>query len=131
MRFIYVTITLLFFCFISIAQEKPETIVQKQLDAYNVGNLEAFVGFYADSTKLYNLGQAQPFVSNKNELEKRYAQYFKNNPKKYASLRGRIVQGNYVIDKEFISGLSKGEDFEATAIYEVKGDKIVRVWFVR
>jgi hypothetical protein len=55
---------------------------------------------------------------------------FKQFTKNYAALRGRIVQGSYVIDKEFVTGREGQKDFEATAIYEVKNGLIVKVWFL-
>lgn len=61
-------------------------------------------------------------------MEKDYVQLFKNSPENYAALRGRIIQGNFVIDKEYVTG--REYNFDATAIYEVEDGLIVRVWFM-
>ena len=54
---------------------------------------------------------------------------FLNNIKTlYCKLVNRIVEGNIVIDHEEIWA-EGGRKFYGVAIYEIKGDKIVKVWF--
>lgn len=125
------TITLLIACLITAkAQDAPEKLVQKQLEAYNRGDLKAFVSTYADSVEIYGFNNQKLLMKGKADLEKEYGELFKMYPKNYAALRGRIVQGNFVIDKEHVTGRGEGQDMEATAIYEVKNGLIVRVWFM-
>lgn len=127
-------LTLLFAVSISLAhaQEAPEKVVQKQLDAYNAQNVEAFVATYADSVKLYQW-PARQIMAGKEQLRKNYGEMFRRSPDNYAALVGRIVQGNFVIDREKVTGTRSGSPYEtyATAIYEVRNGLIVNVWFLR
>ncbi|MFN0274134.1 MAG: nuclear transport factor 2 family protein [Chitinophagales bacterium] len=122
---------ILFFVFAAISvfsQIPPEKIVQQQLDAYNRQDLKAFVATYHDSIEVYSFNNQSLMYKGKEQLTKEYAELFKTAPENYAALRGRIVQGNFVIDKEHVTG--REYDFEATAIYEVQGGLIRRVWFM-
>lgn len=114
------------------AQTPPEIVVQKQLEAYNAGDLKAFVATYADSVEIYGFNSPQQrILKGKAALEQEWGALFKQFPNNYAALRGRIVQGNFVIDQEFVTGRTGQPDFEATAIYEVQHGLIQKVWFMR
>ncbi|MEN0047289.1 MAG: hypothetical protein AAF806_09545 [Bacteroidota bacterium] len=59
-----------------------------------------------------------------------YSQMFENTPNLHCELMNRMVMDNTVIDQESVTGF--GEDkFKVIAIYKVKGEKIVEVYFVR
>jgi hypothetical protein len=128
-RVVSVVIFIMFAQLYTIAQNNPEKIVQIQLDAYNRQDVKAFVATYSDSIELYNFNATTPFLKGKAALEKSYADYFKKYPLNYAALHGRIIQGNYVIDKEYITGHK--ESFIASAIYYVENSLIRKVWFVQ
>lgn len=125
---------LLFFLIVTIgqvqAQTQPEIVVQKQLEAYNAGDIKAFVATYADSVEIYGFNNQQLILKGKVALEKEWGALFEQFPNNYAALRGRVVQGNFVIDKEFVTGRTGQADFEATAIYEVQNGLIQKVWFM-
>ncbi len=127
---LFFTTCLLFLTVVLFAQNAPEIVVQKQLDAYNRGDIKAFVATYADSVEIYGFNNQKLMLKGKTVLEKEYDELFKAYPKNYAALRGRIVQGNFVIDKEFVTGREGQKDMEATAIYEVQNGLIVKVWFI-
>ncbi|MDO3384509.1 nuclear transport factor 2 family protein [Gilvimarinus sp. SDUM040013] len=106
----------------------PQEIVDVQLSAYNDGDIKAFVSTYADDVKTY--GQANDLkISGIKDLENAYAGYFEAHPELHAEVTGKIIQGNFIIYQELVSGVVGGEDFVATAIYEVRDDKIQNVWF--
>ena len=108
--------------------ESPEAIVQRQLDAYNARDLEAFLATYADSVTLYDFPN-EPSMRSKSEMQDRYGALFEEVPNLYAELKNRIVLGDKVIDQEYVR---VGERYiEAVAIYEVAGGKITRVTFIR
>jgi len=62
-------------------------------------------------------------------MRKSYEAYFQKTPNLHCELKNRIIQGNTVIDKEYITGT--GKPFEAIAIYQIENNKIKRVYFVR
>lgn len=108
----------------------PLSAVQAQLDAYNKQDINAFVAIFAPDIKIYNqIGDSIPTLVGREALKKKYADLFAKYPKNYSTLAGRIVQGDFVIDHEVISGREK--ETRIVAIYEVKEGLISRCWFIR
>lgn len=108
----------------------PVEVVQKQLDHYNKQDSKAFAAMFAEDVLLFqNLGDSVPTVTGRSALEKRYADIFGKYPKNYSTLLGRMVQGNFVIDHEWITGREK--EMRIMAIYEVANGLIKRCWFIR
>ena len=108
--------------------ESPEMVIQRQLDAYNARDIEAFLETYADTIVIYDFPH-QPTMRGKEEVRTRYAKLFADVPNLYAEVKKRITIGNTVIDQEYVRA---GERFiNAVAIYEVADGKIVRVTFIR
>jgi hypothetical protein len=113
----------------SLLHPTPEELADQQLLAYNAHNLEAFLEPYADSVAIYDLQTNQLRVKGKEAMRKQYS--FLNTVKTlYCNLLNRVVQGNIVVDHEEIWG-EGGRKRYAIAIYEIRNDKIVRVWFPR
>jgi hypothetical protein len=108
--------------------ETPEKLAQKQLDGYNALNIEAFLEPYADDVEIYNFPNTL-LMKGKAEMRKSYQKYFENTPKLHCELKNRIIQGNTVIDHEYITGVNT--PFTVVAIYQVENGKIKKVYFVR
>lgn len=109
---------------------EAERVVQEQLDAYNKGDLNAFLATYSSDIKIYT----QPDIltlEGLSALRERYGKLFTENPSNHAALVNRIVQGRFVIDQEHVTGRANGQELDAVAIYEVKDGKIATVWFIR
>lgn len=106
----------------------PERIVQAQLDAYNRRDLEAFLASYSADIKIY-LHPATLQQTGLNAMREVYAQLFEKNPQLKCQVLQRMVHRNYVIDHEHLTGLADGKELKVIAIYEIKGGKIVNVWF--
>lgn len=108
----------------------PLWVAQAQLDAYNRQDAKAFAALFAPEVEVFNrLGDTIPSLKGRQAVEERYAALFKSYPNNYSTLTGRIVQGNYVIDHEYVTGREK--PVEIVAIYEVKEGLITRCWFIR
>ncbi len=107
----------------------PEKIVQIQLDAYNRQDVKAFAATYSDTVKVYNFNDNEPYLTGNAALEKSYAEFFKKNPSNFAAIQSRIIEGNYVIDKEKVT--STTYTFFGTAIYLVQNGLIQKVWFLK
>ena len=108
----------------------PETIVQRQLDAYNAHDVEGLVATYADNAELFahpsellNQGSAQ--------IRERYTRRFRD-AQPHAVILKRIVLGPTVIDHEEITTQSAEgpQTIRAVVIYEVSQGKIARAWFI-
>jgi len=106
-----------------------QSVVQRQLDAYNARDLARFVAEYAQDVQIYRLPATQASIQGRQALADYYAAERFNRPELHAHVAGRLVVGNKVIDHEQITGLTDGV-LELAAIYEVVGGKIQTVWFV-
>ena len=105
----------------------PEDIVQRQLDAYNRHDLEAFVATYAEDAELYRVPATTPALKGRQQLRDFYRDSRFNLPKLHAELVHRIVMGDKVIDHERITGL-RDEVVEAVAAYVVRDGLIRSAW---
>lgn len=108
-------------------QQKPEDIVQKQVEAYNQKDLEKFLSFYADTIQIYNFPH-QLDIEGKEAMRKSFATFFANAKTLHCTIANRIVQQNKVIDQERIQ--FNDTPFSAVAIYEIENNKIVKVTFI-
>jgi hypothetical protein len=105
-----------------------EKVVQEQLEAYNRHDVDGFLKTYSAEIKLYEFPDKE-ILSGQDAMRKTYGRLFEREPDLKAKSAKRIVQGEYVIDHEEVSG--GGREFKAVAIYRVKDDKIVTVWFLK
>ena len=111
-------------------QIEPLAVVQKQLDTYNAQDIDAFAAVFSENAEIFmNIGDKEPSMKGRNEIHERYGKMFEENPENKSTLKGRMIQGNFVFDHEHITG--RNGAFEIVAIYEVKEGMIVRAWFVR
>lgn len=111
----------------SLIAETPIALAQRQLNAYNFRNIEAFLEPYAEDVELYDFPN-KLFSKGKDEMRKNYAGMFENTPDLHCELVGRLVRGNVVIDQERVR--IRGKYFEAIAIYHIENNKIKRVYFI-
>lgn len=110
-------------------KETPEMLVQKQVNGYNARNIDAFLEPYSEDAELYMFPN-QLISKGKEAMRKDYSSIFKDLPELHCEIKNRIVNGNFVIDQESVSGMRKGQKVEATAIYEIKDGKIIKVYFL-
>ncbi len=112
------------------APRSPLATAQAQLDAYNAQDVDAFAAVFAENALVYSrLGDTLPSMQGREQIRERYAALFAEYPDNYSTLTGRLVQGNFVMDHEYLTG--RGEPVSIIAIYEVEDGEIVRCWFVR
>ncbi|MBL3655162.1 nuclear transport factor 2 family protein [Fulvivirga sp. 2943] len=113
----------------TLLSDSPEMLAQKQLNAYNARDIEAFLEPYAEDVKVYEFPNKLT-MEGKEAMRKAYSGMFEKVTNLHCELVNRIVQGNTVIDQESVTGF--GEDkFEAIAVYKVKDGKIAEVYFLR
>lgn len=112
----------------TLVKESPEMLVQRQLNAYNARDLDAFLDTYADDVELFNF-PATSTGKGKQSMRERYAPLFQSTPNLHCEIVGRIRLGNTIIDHERVR--VNDRTIEAVAIYEVKDGKIVKVTFKR
>lgn len=110
------------------ATSDVEALVQKNLDAYNARDIDAFMADYADDIKLYAYPNTLQ-TDGKEAMQKSYKDWFDRVPDLRAFIKKRIVIGNKVIDEEQVT--ANGKIFNAVAIYEVNNGKITKVTFIQ
>ncbi|MEM7382543.1 MAG: nuclear transport factor 2 family protein, partial [Bacteroidota bacterium] len=111
-----------------VAEGSPEFIVQKQLDAYNSRDIEAFAATYSDDVKLFSFPNTLR-AEGVEKLKEQYGGFFAATPDLKAEIVNRIVIGQKVIDEELVT--VNGQQFSAVAIYEVENGKIAKVTFIQ
>jgi hypothetical protein len=113
----------------TLIKETPLALVQRQLNAYNARNMDAFLEPYADDVELYMFPNKLVTKGKKN-MRKEYDEMFKNLVNLHCEIKERIIQGNIIIDQESVSGFGATK-LEATAIYHIENNKITKVYFIQ
>jgi hypothetical protein len=109
--------------------ETPESIVQKQLDAYNAHDIDAFMATYSPTIQLIEFPSGTVLEADSDKMRADYLSYFTED-KPHVTIAKRIIRGNKIIDHE-VGGDKTRPNWEAVAIYEVVDGLIQRVWFVK
>jgi len=109
--------------------ERPEEIVQRQLEAYNARDLPRFLAEYGDDIEVFRLPAATPAIVGKKAFADFYATQRFNHAGLHAELCGRMAFGSKVIDHERISGV-RNQPFDVAVAYEVRDGLIVRTWAI-
>ena len=107
----------------------PEAIVQRQLDAYNAKNMDAWLATYAEDAKQFALG-GELLAAGHAAIRARTAPRF-SEPNLFAKLLSRTVIGNVVIDHEEVTRtFPEGPGHvELVCIYQVAHGKIQNATF--
>jgi imidazolonepropionase-like amidohydrolase len=113
----------------TLVQESPVQIVQRQLNAYNDRNIDVFLKTYSDDAELYSFPDSLT-SRGKDAMRKRYASVFEKYPDLHCEIKTRIIQGNTIIDKEYITATGR-KPLEGTVIYKIKNAKISQVYFLK
>jgi hypothetical protein len=106
---------------------RPEAVVQRQLDAYNARDLDAFLAQYSPEVRLYRPPAAEPVMVGRDAVAAFHATQRFHLPNLHAELVNRMVLGNKVVDHERVSGIRESP-FEVAVVYEVKNGLIVASW---
>jgi hypothetical protein len=108
----------------------PESVVQRQLDAYNARDVDALMATYADDAQQFEY-PATLLTSGAAQLRERITARFRE-PNLHARLIRRIVMGQVVIDHEEVTRtFPEGTGtLELVAIYEVRDGRIATARFI-
>ena len=106
-------------------------LVQRQLEAYNAQDLEAFLATYADDAVIMSRATGQILLQGKQAIRDRYGKIFQQYPKNHARIAERRTEGNNVVmDHEIVTGRGpeKPDPWDVGWVrYEVEGGLIRRV----
>lgn len=108
----------------------PEAVVQRQLDAYNAHDLDAWLATYADDAQQFE-HPAKPLAAGHAAMRARMVERF-SEPDLHAKLIKRAVMGHVVVDHELVTrNFPEGiGHVELVAFYEVKDGRIQAASFV-
>ena len=113
----------------SASPTEAEFPVQKQLEAYNARDIDAFMQWWSDDCQYYEF-PSRLLASGAAEIRERHIVRFKE-----SNLFGRLVKrisvANVVIDQEIVTRTfpdGPGE-IDVAAIYEIENGKIAKAWF--
>lgn len=109
-------------------KDSPSDLAQRQLNAYNFRNIDAFLEPYSEDVEVYSYPE-KLLYKGKETMRKQYSSMFENTPNLHCELKERIVQGNIVIDKERVQFGDR--IIEAVAIYHIENNKIKKVFFIQ
>ena len=112
------------------SEETTVQLVQRQLEAYNAWDLEAFMACYAPGVRVEELDEDR-VLEGYEAVEHHYRALFAENPALRASLLDRISVGGYVIDEELVDGRADGRTLHVAVIYRVVSGLIASVRLLR
>ncbi len=107
-----------------------ERVVEKQAEAYNRHDLEAFIALHAPDVRFYRYPDSLVFEGHA-ALRERFGRLFSNAPQVHATTDTRLVHGNFVVWKETATGLPGGKTDTQIFVWEVHDGLIVRVMGIR
>ncbi|MBF9234822.1 nuclear transport factor 2 family protein [Microvirga alba] len=107
----------------------PSEIVQRQLDAYNARDIEAFMSHWAEEAQYFAF-PSELLANGAAQIRERHMARFKE-PNLFGQLVKRMTLGNLVIDQEVVTRtFPEGTGrVDVIAIYEVADEKIAKAWF--
>jgi len=113
------------------ASKSAARVVQDQLDAYNVQDLDAFAATYSDDVEVAVASTGQVRLKGRQALREWYGEMFRKFPKCYCRIAERRTEGERVVlDHEIITGRGpdKPDPWDVGWVrYEVEGGLIRRV----
>ncbi|WP_420574820.1 nuclear transport factor 2 family protein [Kordia sp.] len=125
---------ILFLCTVSLATAQQKTaaaeVVQKQVEAYNARNIEAFIATYSDDVVFYGFPKEVRFkgIAQVREI---FGIFFKNSPDLHCDIEDRIASGDTVIDHEKVRFQKDDPIQEFVVMYKVTDGKIQEVYFLK
>ncbi|WP_302478121.1 nuclear transport factor 2 family protein [Achromobacter ruhlandii] len=104
-------------------------MVQRQLDAYNARDIDAFMAAWADDCLYYAFPDTL-LASGSAQIHQRHVERFQE-PDLHGRLVSRIVNGDMVVDQEVVTrNFADGPgEIDVVAIYEVRDGRIAKAWF--
>ena len=111
----------------TLVKETPHVLVQRQLNAYNGHNIEAFLEPFAEDVQVFTFPDSL-MIQGKEQMRKSY-QFITRLPGLHCEIRNRMIKGNMIIDQEIVTGLNK-DPIEGIVIYLIEENKIRKVYFL-
>jgi hypothetical protein len=82
----------------------PADVVQKEVDAYNAQDAEAFAALYAENAVITRGPEKKVWLEGRTAIRDAYGKFFSKCPKCRVQIAERKLEGNSVLDHEIITG---------------------------
>jgi len=105
-------------------------VVDRQLDAYNRHDLEAFIACYTEDARFIMLPDRVDLEGH-GAFRAAYGRLFTERPAIHARIAQRMVVGRFVTDLEILEGLPDGIGPPVMVTYETVDDRIRTVWVAK
>lgn len=112
-----------------VAEEHPGKIVQKQVDSYNAGDLDAFVNCYSENVLVAKFPNDTLYVGHE-RMRSNYNGLSPDNKQYDVEVVKRITIGNKVIDHEKVTNTNGTIVQMQIALYEVSNGTIDSMTFI-
>lgn len=106
------------------SDEQNAAVVDRLVQAYNAGDMDAFLGCFADGAKIYR-GRVEVAFDGKDAIRAQYQEQFNKGYRNTPS--DRIVVGSHVAEKEQVSFGEDGGETDFLIIYTVEDDRVTQV----
>ncbi|OFX79100.1 MAG: hypothetical protein A2X12_10400 [Bacteroidetes bacterium GWE2_29_8] len=106
-------------------------VIQQQVNAYNARNIDVFMSYFADDIVIKDLVTDKINATSNTEMRPMYIKLFNNTKTLHCKIVNRMTVGNYVMDREYVTGFPNNRTAEAVAIYLLKDGKIKTCSFLR
>jgi hypothetical protein len=104
-------------------------VIERQLDAYNAQDAEAFAACFAPDARVFSsLGTVA--LEGRDQLRRHYAELFAGHADVRAESVHRRQVGSWVVDEERVTGL-RAEVVRALAVHRVVAGLIVEAGYLR
>ena len=116
----------------SAAEEQPsaaERIVQRQYEAYNRHDIEAFLAAHSPNVRFYRYPDSLLFEG-RDAVRERFGKMFASSPQLHATVNARLTHGNKVVWKETATGMPDGKTNTAIFVWEVDDSLITKVMVI-
>ena len=114
-----------------ILQDTPEEAVQRQVDAYNARNLNAFMATYAKDACVHKGLDAGAKTLDAGAMRESYGGMFAKTAGLHVQILKRMVMGGTVVDQERVTWDGVKDPVQAVAIYKVDQGLITEAWILK
>ena len=109
----------------------PEAVAQALVEAFNAHDVEAILKTYSRDSTARRLPSGEAYIHGHPDIRKKFATAFEKSPNVRVDVVQRMVHGDFVIDREKITGAagSDGPQY-GLVIYEIKDGLIQNEWYL-
>jgi hypothetical protein len=113
------------------AARPPEAVAQALVEAFNAHDVEAILKTYSRDSIARRLPSGEAYIHGHPDIRKKFATAFEKSPKVRVNVVQRMVHGDFVIDREKITGAAgSAEPQYGVVVYEIKDGLIQNEWYL-